>query len=138
MTPSARGGWGLPFVPPDSATTSGVPPWAEIESTASPSSGGTIPPCSSTQRRTESAAPLRTERFSKSTPLMRVWAVNGHQLGADELALAQAVTVLGQHHDGTAFGRLVGEARELRRVGQLLLGHAVHRDERVGLAVAEA
>ena len=47
-------------------------PWA-IVSIAS----GTAPPSSSTQRRTESAAPLRTMRPSTSTPLMRVCAVNG-------------------------------------------------------------
>ena len=68
---------------------------------------------------------------------MRVCAVNGDELGADQLALAQAVAVLGQHDDRAALGRLVGEARELRGVGELLLGHAVDREERVGLPVAE-
>ena len=58
------------------ATTSGVPPWVAIPSTIVSSSSGTSPPCSTTQRRTESAAPLRIELPSKSTPLMRVCAVN--------------------------------------------------------------
>ena len=62
----------------------------------------TVPPCSSTQRRTESAAPLRTARPSKSTPLMRVCAVNGMSSAPSELALAQAVLVLGEHDDRAA------------------------------------
>ena len=46
-------------------------------STIGSSSAGTVPPCSSTQRRTESVAPLRIDRPSMSTPLMRVCAVKG-------------------------------------------------------------
>ena len=40
---------------------------------------------------------------------------------------AQAVLLLGQHDDRAALGRLVGQAGELRRVGQLALAHAGHR-----------
>src|ERR1035441_10074907 len=67
-TPSAR----LP-----SATTSGVPPEREMRSVTSISSVGTSPPCSRTNSITESVAPLRMRRPSRSTPLMRVCAVNG-------------------------------------------------------------
>ena len=67
---------------------------------------------------------------------MRVCAVNGTSV-APTSSRSQAVALLGQHDDRAAFGRLVGQARELRGVGQLLLGDAVDRQERVGLAVAE-
>ena len=56
---------------------------------------------------------------------------------ARELALAQPVLLLREHDDRAALGRLVGERRELRRLGELLLADAVHRDELGGLAVAE-
>ena len=62
---------------PFSATTSGVPPSRAIPSTIVPSGSGTEPPRSSIQRRTASPAPLRIERPSSSTPLMRVCALNG-------------------------------------------------------------
>ena len=82
-----------------------------------------MPPCSSTQRRTESAAPLRID-----ATVLEVDAAHaglrgeGDERRADELALADAVALLGEHDDRAAFGRLVGEARELRGVGELLLG----------------
>jgi hypothetical protein len=52
--------------------------------------------------------------------------VNGTKVacGIGHVAAAQAVFFLGQHDDGTAFGRLVGQRGELRRVGQLLHGDA--------------
>ena len=53
-----------------------------------------------------------------------------------QLVLADAV-LLGEHDDRAALGRLVGERRHLRRLGQLALGDAGHRDEGGGLAVAE-
>ena len=61
------------------------------------------------------------------------------ELGAElvDVAAADAVFLLGQHHDGAAFRRLVGERGELRRVGQLLLAHAAHGQERCRLPVAE-
>ena len=40
------------------------------------------------------------------------------------VALAQAVLLLGEHHDRAALRRLVGERGELRRVGELPLGDA--------------
>ncbi len=75
LTTSLR--WTTPSARPFSATTRGVPPDDAIPSTAAPSSAGMLPPCSSTQRRTASAAPLRMLRPSLSTPLIRVCAVNG-------------------------------------------------------------
>ena len=68
---------------------------------------------------------------------MRVWAVKGTSSASVELALAQAVALLGEHHDRATLGRLVGEARELGGVGQLALGHAAAREEGRRLAVAE-
>ena len=59
----------------------------------------------------------------------------GAQLG--QVAAADAVFLLGQHDDRAAFGRLVGERGELRRIRQLLLGHAAQRLELGRLAVAE-
>ena len=70
---------------------------------------------------------------------MRLCAVNGMKLARDlgELAPADAVFFLGQHDDRAAFRRLVGERGELRRVGELLLGHAAQRLELGRLPVAE-
>ena len=53
-----------------------------------------------------------------------------------ELALADA-ELLGQDDDRAPLGRLVGERGQLRRLGQLDLGHAWHRHELRRLAVAE-
>ena len=54
-----------------------------------------------------------------------------------DVAAAQSVFLFGQHHDGAAFRRFVGQARKLRRVGQLFFGDAVDRQEFHRLAVAE-
>ena len=54
-----------------------------------------------------------------------------------ELTLAQAVPLLGQHHDRTAFRRFVGQRGELGRVGELAIGSPGERDELGGLAIAE-
>ena len=60
-----------------SATTSGVPPAAEMPSTSEPRSAGTVPPPSWIHCATDAAAPLRTSRPSaRSMPLIRVCAVN--------------------------------------------------------------
>ena len=112
-------------------------PRAAIASTIASSSAGTVPPLSSTQRRTESAAPLRIVRPSRSTPLIRVCAVNGTTARAGELALAQAVALLGEHDDRATLRRLVGEARELRGLRELLLVDPGEREELGRLAVAE-
>ena len=73
-----------------------------------------------------SAAPLRTCRPFRSTPLMRVWAVKGTNV-APSFSISRSrspVLLLGQHDDAAALGRLVGERRELGRVGERGLGDA--------------
>ena len=50
---------------------------------------------------------------------MRVWAVNGHELGAGAARAREVEALLGQHDDRAALGRLVGQARELGGLGQL-------------------
>ena len=65
--------------------------------------------------------PCGSTRPSKSTPLIRVCAVNGTSRASGELALAQAVVLLREHDDRAALRRLVGEAREQRGVGEVAL-----------------
>ena len=60
-----------------SATTNGVEPSRETRSTIASRSLGTVPPCSTAQRLTESPAPLRIWRGPMSRPDMRVVAVKG-------------------------------------------------------------
>ncbi len=69
-----------------------------------------------------STAPFRIWRPSKSTPLIRVCAVKGTNMGADgvHVPLAEAEPLLGEHDDAASLGRLVGQRGELRRVGQPL------------------
>ena len=73
------------------------------------------------------------------TPLMRVWAENGTKVASrlPRVALAQVEALLGEHDDAAAFRRLVGERRELRGIGELLLRDAGRRHEGRGLPVAE-
>src|SRR5579872_6655586 len=68
MTPSTDSFW---------ATTSGVPPARAIRSTMAESSWGIRPPRACTCSTIAAAAPFRITRPSKSTPLIRVCAVNG-------------------------------------------------------------
>ncbi len=76
MTPNARA---VPFS--RSATTSGVPPSRATRSTVALISAGAPPPCSASQRATDSPAPLRSSSrpapVPTFTPLMRVLAENG-------------------------------------------------------------
>ena len=74
MTPSARA-----CRRASSATTSGVPPEVEMESTRSPTAATSPPPHSRTQARTAAAAPLRISRPGRSTPDIRVCAVNADE-----------------------------------------------------------
>ena len=135
LTTSLR--WTTPSARPFSATTSGVPPEEAIPSTAAPSSAGMLPPCSSTQRRIASAAPLRMLRPSHLDAAHARLRRERDELGAVQLAAAEAVALLREHDDRAALGRLVGEARELGRIGELLLGDARGRDEVGCLPVAE-
>ena len=59
------------------------------------------------------------------------------RLTVGQLAFAQVEASLGQHGDAAPFGGFVGERGELRRIGQLLLGHARCRQEGGRLAIAE-
>ena len=63
----------------------------------------------------------------------------GNKLGvnAAQVAAAQVVLLLGQHHDRAAFGSFVGERRELRGVGQPLLAHVGRGHELRCLAIAQ-
>ncbi len=61
-----------------SATTRGVPPSAAIASTMGRSSAGAEP----SHCWTAEPAPLRISRLGRSTPDIRVWAVNGTNSGA--------------------------------------------------------
>ena len=58
-------------------------------------------------------------------------------VGRGQLPPAQPVALLGQHDDGAPFRRLVGQRRELRRVGQLRLVNARRGVEGRGHAVAQ-
>ena len=146
MTPSRR---------PSLATASGVPPDFAIASAMALISRAASAAHRRLQRadgraghdrrrrieklRIESTAPLRTHELPTSMPLMRLCAVNGMKLRAQlrQVAAADAVLLLRQHDDRAAFRRLVGERGELRRIRQLLLGHAAHRLELGRLPVAE-
>ena len=66
-----------PRMRPPSETASGVLPSRASRSTIGSRSAGTTPPSSTMRRFTASAAPLRIDRSAKSTPDIRVWAVNG-------------------------------------------------------------
>ena len=63
----------------------------------------------------------------------------GNEVGLvlGDFAAADVVLLLGQHDDGAAFGRLVGEAGKLRGIGQFRFGDAGDGEELHGLAVAE-
>ena len=114
MTPSARAA-----AVDRSATTSGVPPTAEMPST--------IPPSSSRRGAAVVADPLGHRRGGALAHLPAVGQVDAAHPGLrgelDELralqlalgALAQAVLVLGQHDDGAALRGVVGHAGQLRR-----------------------
>ena len=85
-------------------------------STMASRSGGTRPPCSSTQRRDASRPrPCGSSGRSQSMPLMRVWAVNGTSSAPAMLLGREAVPVLGEGHDRAALGRLVGQATRAGR-----------------------
>ena len=69
--------WTIPSGCPLSATASGVPPCCATPPASSVSWWGTVPPASLTSVQIASTAPLRIDRPSKSTPLIRVCAVKG-------------------------------------------------------------
>ena len=65
----------------------------------------------------------RRPMAARSTPLMRVWAVNGTQVAWVSSPAARSRSPycgLGQHDDRAPFGGLVGQRRQLGGVGQLV------------------
>ena len=63
----------------------------------------------------------------------------GNEVGlvGRHFASANVVFLFGQHHNGAALGGFVGQAGELRGIGQVGFGDAVQRDELHRLAVPE-
>ena len=114
-----------------SATTSGVPPLVEMASTMRADVLGGVAAVVATHFMTAAAAPLRICRPpSRFTPLIRVCAVNGDEVGGAQLTrcpFPQAVGGLGQDHDGASLGRLVGQAGQLRGVRERAVVDAVAR-----------
>ena len=131
-TPSTSG-----WAPPVSATTSGVPPPVATPSTTPSSPSGTLPPCSVTHRLTESVGALADREAVQVHPAHAGLGGEGHQGGVADVAFPDVEPLLGQHHDGATFRRLVGQAGQLGRCGEALLGDAGQREELRGLAVAE-
>src|ERR1035438_1505853 len=134
-----------PSVSRPSATTSGVPPRREISSTAVVVDSGQAPPWDSTQALTLAAAPLRIERAgepsaaARSTPLMRVCAVNGTKCArCAERSRPRRVNFFLREPDyAAAPGRLIREGGERGGVGEPLGGDAGRRQELGGHPVAE-
>ena len=63
------------------ASSSGVPPLRAMRSICGERSADGVPPCSRTQASTESGAPLRIfVPSARSSPLMRVYALNGTKI----------------------------------------------------------
>ena len=132
--------WTTPSARPFSATTSGVPPSREIRSTVrmqlgrqrvarapAPGARSRRPrPCGSRGRRGRCRTSASARRTARTSP----------RASASSRA-ANAELLLRQHDDRPALRRLVGQRRQLRRVGQRLLGDARRRTELGGLTVAE-
>ena len=104
-----------------SATASGVPPVRAIRSVVSREAGGTAPPCSRTKVAMESVAPLRSWRPSRVDAAHPRVGGERNEVApcAADVAAAKLVLLLGEHDDRSAFRRFVGQARQLRGVGQL-------------------
>ena len=123
-----------------SATTSGVPPCLAMSSTMARTLRGNVPPML-LRRSARSRRPrlCGSAARSRSTPLMRVCAVNGTNVAPSACMSRprRPILLLGEHDDAAPLRRLVGERGELRGVGELALVHAGRREERGRLAVAE-
>ena len=120
LTMSLR--WMTPSTCAPSATTSGVPPsWAIAVHAACDAGGELAALLRDVAPRWRRRRPCGSRGRRGSTPLMRVWAVNGTNVAPSALhvAPAQAVLLLGQHDDAAPLRRLVGQRGELRGVGQL-------------------
>ena len=62
---------------------------------------------------------------------------NKLHMRAFQMASAQVVLLLGQHHNRAAFGRFIGKRRQLRRVGQVIVRDVRRGNELRGLAIAQ-
>ncbi len=107
---------------------------------ASPTAATSSPPCSRTQathRRRRALADLARGEVDARHP-----GLGGelHEVRLRQLAgapLTEAVGGLGEYDDRAALRRLVGEAGELCRIGELRLADAVDRQELARLPVAQ-
>ena len=112
-----------------SATTSGVDPARETRSTMGSRSEGTVPalldhPLLHRVGRTlADLAPVEVEPGHAGRGRERHEHVPGL-----EVALPDVEALLGQDHDGAPLGRLVGQRRQLGRVGELALAVVADRD----------
>ena len=59
-------------------------------------------------------------------------------MAVGQVPLPDSEALFGQHHNGTAFRRFVGQGTELRRIGQFLFRASVHRQKRHSLAIAQS
>ena len=112
MTPSTR-------VP--SATASGVPPLREMRSRQLLKvPAARVPPCSLTKLDDRFGGALaELAAVDIDAAHARVGGErNEVRLVLGDFAAAQAVLLLGQHDDRAAFGSFVGQAGELRGIGQ--------------------
>ena len=85
----------------------------------------------------ESAAPLRMEPSVEVDPAHSRLGGERNERSRTDLALAEAMLLLREDDDGSTLRSLVGEARELRRVCELEVGHTREWKELGRLAVAE-
>jgi hypothetical protein len=86
-----------------------------------------------------STAPLRIDDARQVDAAHARLRGEGHEgrVQLIHVAAADAVLLLGEHDDGAALRRFVGQRGELRRIGEILLVDAADRPERSRLAVAE-
>ena len=119
------------------ATTSGVPPERATPSTIESSSGGTVPPPARDPLLDGVGGALANGAAVEVDAAHPGLGREGHQRADADRALTDPVALLGEHDDRAPLGGLVGEARELRRFGQLALVDPGEREELGRLAVAE-
>ena len=122
MTPSRR----LP-----SHTASGVPPFREMRSLMSLKSPGTSPPRSHHELDDRVGGALaKLPSFEIDAAHPRVGRErNERRLVFRDVAAPQAIFLFRQDHDRPAFRRFIGQAGQLRCIGQFLVVDSVDRQE---------
>ena len=118
--------WMVPRTTWFSATSSGVPPLRAMVSTCAVDVRSR-PHCRRTTRRRSRRRPCGCCHVPRSTPLMRVSAVNGTNVQSPPSARLGRAEPPRQGHDRASLGGLVGAAGEVGGAHQLL-----HRDARRG------